>query len=232
MILMWAWERRNFFALFIVVILQLVLFSGTGHKTYLFSLFFVAGLAWLIERRRALQLTLLSLSGILMLGIFSHYLLRDVWLTGLFSNRLLILPAVISFQYFEFFSSNPLVLLSHGIFRGFVSYPYGLEPSRLIGDHYYGDKDIFANTGLLGDAFMNFGHAGLAALFVSLVILFYVIDITVHQKSLRIALGALAMPLFFLINGAFLTALLTGGVGIALLLIFFLPKKTKVEEPI
>jgi len=66
------------------------------------------------------------------------------------------------FFYFDFFSNNDFTFLSqHHLFNLFFDYKYPLDPPNLIGKVYYGSPDNNANTGLVGDAYMNFGFAGI-----------------------------------------------------------------------
>jgi len=229
-----------FFALFIkkkqwiyaafVVVLQLLLFSATGNKTFIFALPFVLALMWISSRKNPLVYMAVGLIVIMILGMLSYWIAGDIWTSSLLTRRTLLVPAQLAFCYFDFFSSNGPIFLSHSIFRFFLDYPYPLNPPRLIGKVYFDKPDMAANNGVVGDAFMNFGFVGFILWSILLVIILKLVDSCSKGKDKKIGIAAVAMPSVVLANSALLTTLLTHGLLLALLVLYLFPKETPVKQ--
>ena len=225
-----------FFALFLVkrkwiwvgliIFLQILLFSVTGLKAFLFALPFVLVLMWIVNRKNPLAYMAIGLTGIILLGMFSYWLVDDVWISSLSTRRALLAPAQLSFLYYDFFSQNHHTFLSqHRIFRFFLDYPYHLSPPNLIGEVYFDSSEMGANNGIYADAYMNFGYIGFIFWAVLLTTVLKLVDSFSKNKKITVTIAAIAMPSLSLTNSAFLTSLLTHGLLLSLLILYFLPKE-------
>lgn len=225
-----------FFALFLVkrkwvwvgmiIFLQILVFSVTGLKAFLFALLFVLSLIWVVSQKNPLVWMGAGLSIVILAGIFSYWLVDDLWVSSLFTRRTLLVPAQLSFFYYDFFSQNHHTFLSqHHLFRNFIKYPYSLMPGNLIGKVYFNNPKGNACNGIYGDAYMNFGFLGFILWGVFLTIILKLIDSFSKNKDMRITVAAIAMPVIFLTNCALLTCLLTHGLLLAFILLYLLPKK-------
>jgi len=221
--------KRKWILVAFIVSLQLLLFSSTGNKTFLFALVFVLALMWVMTRKYPLAYMAMGLVGIVSLGILSCWLVGDVWISSLFTRRTLLDQPQQYFFYYDFFSKNGFTFLSqHHIFSLFLDYPYPLDPPHLIGKIYYGNPQSNANTGIVGDAYMNFGFLGLVLWSILIGLILKIVDSCSKGVDLRIGVAAIAMPVFSLINSALLTNLLTHGLLLVLLLLYLLPKREEV----
>jgi hypothetical protein len=81
------------------------------------------------------------------------------------------------------------------------------------------------NTGVVADAFMNFGFAGLFLWALLLALLLKLFDMSTEGKDMKVAVGGIAIPAISLTNSALLTNLLTHGLLLSLLLLYLLPRK-------
>jgi len=177
-------------------------------------------------RKNLLFLMVSGFSGIVSLGMISYWLIDDIWISSLFTRRTLLVPAQLSFFYYDFFSKNQFTFLSqHRIFRIFLDYPYYLNPPHLIGEIYFNRPEMGANNGIYGDGFMNFGFIGLVLWGFFLVILLKLINSISKNKDIKITIAAVAMPVISLTNSAFLTCLLTHGLLLSLIVLYLLPKE-------
>jgi len=218
--------RRKWISLILIIFLQILLFSVTGMKAFLFAIPFVLVLAWIVNRENPLFLMASGLSGVVLLGMVSHWLIGDMWISSLFTRRTLLVPAQLSFFYYDFFSKNVHTFLSHHqIFRVFLNYPYHLSPPHLIADVYFNQPQMGANNGIYADAFMNFGFIGLIFWAILLIIILKLIDSITKEKDTRITISAITIPVMALINSAFLTSLFTHGLLLALVFLYLLPKE-------
>lgn len=210
-----------------IVFMQILLFSVTGLKAFLFALPSVLGLMWIVKRKNPLAWIAVGLSVVILAGMFSYWLVDDIWISSLFTRRTLLLPAQLSFFYYDFFSQNTHTFLSqHRIFQFFLDYPYYLPPPHLIGEVYFNQPQMGANNGIYADAFMNFGFIGFIFWGILLTIILKLVDSFSRNKKKTITIAAIAMPAsIFLTNSAFLTSLLTHGLLLSLIILYLLPKE-------
>lgn len=218
-------RRRKWFPVALIVVLQMLLFSVTGHKVYLFALPFVLALMWIVTRRNPLTYMAVGLVAVVLLGMLSYWLIDDLRISSLFARRTLLLPAQLSFLYYDFFSQNELVFFSTSRLGFLLDYPYHLAPGYLIGEVYFDRPIMNAVTGVAGDAYMNFGFIGLALWGILLAIVLKLVDTCSRKVDLRVGVAAIAIPVISLTNSALTTVFLTHGLFLALILLYLLPKK-------
>jgi hypothetical protein len=221
-------KKRRWFFVVLVIFIQFILFSVTGNRIYLLILPYIYTLTRLFQSKRPFVYACLGISLIIILGMFSYWLTKDVWVTGFFSERLFISPANLSFQYYDFFSQHDFIYFSSTtIFSSFLHYPYHVDPPHLIGEVYYG-PDSNANNGIVADAYMNFGFMGFILWPILLVIILKLADSCAKHKDMEIALAVMGTTVLSLVNGYLFTSLLTNGVVIGLLILYLLPMQKKL----
>lgn len=217
--------RRQLFLIALSIVLQLFLYATNGYKIYPLALVFTAVNIYAFGKL-GLGLYALGLTVISWIGLAAFHLLDDLRILAVLINRLLILPALILFQHFDFFSSNPSLLFSQSFLRGVTIDPYqGWISHFMIADIYYGAPKASANPGFVGDAFMNFGYPGMLANGLLLVAFLKTLDWIGRQKDQRIVLALALMPFLSIQNGSLQASLLTGGVLLSFFLIALLQNK-------
>ena len=133
-------------------------------------------------------------------------------------------PATNNILYFEFFSQNEFLFFSNTFLKGLVEYPYDLHVFDMISFERTGHMEVNPNTGVLGTGYMQLGFAGLFLYAVLVGLLAALIE--GFSKNLRPVIPvAVAGPTFFLMltSTDLSTALLTGGLALAILLLMLLP---------
>ncbi len=219
--------KKRYFFVIGVVLFQFVIFSATGNKTILFALLYSSALVSIVNRKYKLAWIAFGLSFVVVLGIFAYWVLGDVWTISLFTRRTLLSQPLQYFLYYDFFSNNSFTFLSqHNLIGAFIEYPYHLKPAYIIGELYYENPLSHANTGLVGDAYMNFGFPGLFLWAIFMGLLLKLIDSCAKGVDVRIGSAIIAMPVFTLINGALLTNLFTHGLFLAIFVLYLVPKKS------
>jgi len=218
-------RRKKLIHATLILVFQVLLFSVTGMKTFLFAIPFILALMWIITRKSPLVYTAIGLTAIILLGMLSYVLIDDIYVSSILTRRIFLVPAQISFLYYDFFSHHDYVFLSHSIFRFFLDYPYHLYPPNLIGETYFNSPTMHSNTGVVGDAYFNFGFVGLAIWGILLAIVLKLVDSCSKRKDKKVAIAAIAMPVIALLNSALLTDLLTHGFLLAILVLYLLPNK-------
>jgi len=142
---------------------------------------------------------------------------------ALLGARTLGMPGLLTAHYYDFFSTHPFAFLADSAFKPFLIYPYGSSIPNLIGELYFGNHETFANAHLWADAYANFGYVGLVVFSALLAFTFLVADSVAKRHDLRFAILLFGIPAFSLANSAFLTCLVSHGILLALLLLYFAP---------
>jgi oligosaccharide repeat unit polymerase len=219
------YRKKNWLICFIF--LQLLLFVTTGQKVVLFSLPFILGLNWL-RKGNKINFSILSVlfAGLVILCSLSWIFLQDIWMSSTISSRLFLLPAMISYRYYEFFSENPPTYLGHSIFSGLVAYPYDDLPWYVIGMTYW-DHHMSANTGLIADAYMNFRETGLIIIVTLFSLSLSIVDGIAKNRDPRLVLACVLMGYYWSTNGSFFSSILSAGLIFSIPLLFALPKIDK-----
>lgn len=203
--------------------LQILAFMITGHKSYLFSipLLFILLLIVIKGNKKNFHRNF----GFIFIGVAMFCLVFYHWwnfsvVASLFIRRTLFVPALNNYYYYDFFSRNEHVQLSNSIFSFFVENPYNTPIPLLIGKEYYDRSDMWVNTGYLGDAYMNFGSAGMILFSILLAIILLFADSISKEIDITIVLCTLLICSFNLINGALLTTMMNGGFLLGLLILY------------
>lgn len=143
----------------------------------------------------------------------------DVWVPTV-AQRLLIMPADISFRYIGYFK-DPL-LYSYSFMSSFFTYRFDELPGLLIGRLFYNAGDN-ATAAFTSDMFVNLGWWGLPPLVLFFLILRLTLAPGVHL--------VLLLPFFIqLIDTPLPTALLTGGGGLMILGALLIARRQQAGE--
>ena len=221
-------SKRLYWLLFVAIACQLFLFTSSGHKSHLFRIPAAIGLSLLVNRRTFLTRASLVFSIVILSTMYSYLLFDDLWMSSLFARRTFLIPAQVSFYYYDFFSQNEIIRLSHSIFKSFIEYPYQLLPPEIIGNIHWpaGASGVhtWANTGIVADGYMNFGFAGIILWSVLLSVLLKIADAVTESRNMKITWSILLLTFYIMVDGAPLTTMLTHGLLFAMLMCFLSPK--------
>jgi hypothetical protein len=221
-------NKKKYLGVLLSVFLQLLLYMQTGFKTLFFSYLFILCLYLLIRNRRMIYIVLGPII-IVLLGAILQAINGFIWISALFTNRVLLLPSQLMYQYYHFFSDRGYLFLSNSILKAFIDYPYSLSPANLIGYYFYGNPRTYANVAFLGDAFMQFGFIGIIIFVLMLSVVLIFLDSLAKGKNKFLVISVISMPLFSLTNAALLTTMLTHGLALALFIIYLLPKEKQIN---
>jgi len=218
-------RRKSYYFLIVAVsFMVLILFSATGHKTFLFRWLAALGLAYMLiqpffVKRLTNIFSLMLISG-LALSIFLHHHMFG----AIFIKRLFYSPVLLSYHYFDFFQ-NKAIMLSHSIFKYFISYPYDLPPRYLIGSIYMDDPERSSNNGVMADAFMNFGYVGLIIWPVIITLMLKLADEISSGKNKFIIWPLIILSFSTMINASLLTSIVTHGLLVTFLISLYYPRE-------
>lgn len=223
-------KQRKWFFLAGITVFQIILFSITGNKVYLFALPYVLFLILILRKRNPLFFASIGMIAIIIIGAFSFVAFDNGWISALFTNRTLLAPALVSFDYYDFFSNNQLIYLSsYRLFNKFIEYPYDLDPPHLIGSTYFNNPNMNVNSGIIADAYMNFGFWGF--FFVAALLIFFlkIVDCFSKNKSIDIVAATIGISVIIFTNTPFLTSFLTNGILLGLFLLYLLPRENEKD---
>lgn len=180
---------------YIYIILQSFLFLWLGHK-YMFYVLFTLYAVCLLSKYKQKQKIVAYL---LILFVFGVALARNFFignrsiqlLFSYFVNRALFVPAVLKFNYYDFFIKMKNV--SMGLWGTIIApflYAAGYRPpyhpvayTKVIGDIYAPGSN--ANTGLWAAEIAHFGLTGVFVTFFCLIVFIYVIKISEKRNGIR-----------------------------------------------
>lgn len=222
-ILVYSLEYRKYWLLFLLGVITLYFYLTYAHKSWFFSFFmiiivylfikrdlFIAGISWGMP---------IMVSGLLLGLFFSEKFLIPC---SLFIRRVLFLPADIKFEYYSFFVSRDKLHFSEGL----VGKIFGMKPlynkaiTYIIGD-YMKQEGSSCNTGYLADGYANLGITGVFLTGILLLIVLKLFDAVSQGDMFYLNFVILVYSLYGLNDGALLTKMLTGGLGVALILLYF-----------
>lgn len=203
------------------VILQLYLFLVQPQKHVLFSIPFI--LVFYFYDYRGKKKVLYSIFFIIIgISIFEYINSNFPLFYSLAVRRALMVPAILNFNYFEFFSIKPLIMNSYSWVNPFMEYPFELQPDNLIAQHFYNDPEMNANNGIISTGYMNWGLFGV----IFNIFLFGYITCLLNRNKLPMYLfGIYALMIRTLLSSAFTTTLLTHGLLVFIILMLLYPKK-------
>lgn len=211
--------KRRWWMILLGVAIMLYLFLINPEKSIFFSIGIVVLCTLFSSYRNKAGALLYTLLGVgLMVALF-NILTGSRMAESIVVRRVLFVPALLTDRYFSFFNHTPL-MLSHSVLGHWIQYPYYTNPSRLVGDMFFGiEAATNCNTGIIADGFSNFGHIG-ALLFVAIAALvIHLMDAADNDGHFW---GLPFLTLFTFLNSALFTTMLTHGGLICLLAMFFL----------
>jgi glycosyltransferase involved in cell wall biosynthesis len=145
-------------------------------------------------------------------------------------RRLLVVPGQVIAYYYDQFSVGPHYLLSHSVLRWLTDSPFSVPPPVLIGRSYFGQAQN-ANGNLWADGLANFGLPGLVIASLSLAVILIALDAVARGKPPMVAVTVGGLSLWSVTNSGVLTAFLTHGIALTILLIWVLPSRRQPAGP-
>lgn len=217
-----ALYKKKYKLIIVILFMQVILFSMTNFKSFLFAPIVLLGFHIFSKTRFKNNLLLVISLGctfLITLSIMIYYFVADIFLISVFVRRLFLVPANLHYIYYDFFNEIEKYKLSHSILSGLFNNPYNLNPVKLVAENYF-NKDFAPNVGFFGDAFLNFGLFGILLFAILLIIVLKIIDTVSVSTPISLSMTIITIPAMALINSAFFTALLTHGILFAIFLLW------------
>lgn len=224
------YKNRSKVGFFTYLAFQIWMYILTGHKLVLFIpiiVFIIIRFSkWLKDLPDLLSwgfVGLLAISRIELLFNDKSIIL------DFFIRRVLYVPALNSNYHYDFFSNYGFQYWSYTLIGKIfnLSKDFSVQPTFVIGEVFYGNPNTNAVTGYLGTEYMNGGVLGIILATIVLVVIFKLMDIYSERLDRDIVLITIIAPIYTLWNTGILTALLTGGVFISILML----GQTRIIQP-
>lgn len=210
-------SRKNKKMAIITAVLIFLNFSINGLKSTLFKLL-VAIIAYYIYKRRISYSYSWYFVLLCFFALMEQYILGSAFLGVLFVRRVLFLPSLLDYYYYDYISETGPT---------YFSLPNGTPVSYSIGQNYFFKEEANANNGLFSDAYTNLGAIGCIVFPLALVVLWKMLS----SVSKDIAPKMLILPVILVVltfnSGFFTVSLLTNGILLLLLYLYFL----KLPDP-
>lgn len=143
-----------------------------------------------------------------------------VWVGAIIGNRVLMLPSLINYAYFDQFSEGARYWWSESrLTFGLVAPPFPRTSANLIGMNYFGHAETFANTGWIGSGYAQAGALGVILYSIGMGIVFLLIDGIAKGFGSRTTVAMfIVLVLAMITSSDFVTMFLTHGMLLGLLL--------------
>ena len=232
-----GWRRAALICFGIVAFF--ILFGITATKTTLLAPVIIALIYVGLSRTRFSYVLNFALGFAALLAVpiaisaFESLDLVSMVYVGLVNFRIFSVPQTLYVQYLDFFSTHPNTWGSHiSVVSWFVTYPFDSPVYALIGDYYYPGSNQTANSGAWAqDGIAGFGLFGIPLMSVLLTGIMRVLDYAADGLDSRKLGAAFAMSGLQLSNVSFFTVLLTGGLAIAIVLLYVVARNLNGVAP-
>jgi hypothetical protein len=218
--------KKKYIAAALVLGLHLIWFGVSSHKAVAFYPFLVIFLWMWFRNSRALAILPVGMSLVVVAAYVFFTVFSEIFVGSLLVRRVFFVPSSLTFAYYDFFSVNQFVYWSNSMTSFFIDYPYDLSPSELIGR--YRGTGSGANNSFLATGYMHAGIAGIVIYGILVGLLFRFIDSLAHNGvPAWVAVASIIVPSQSLLASADLpTAILTHGIGMAVVILFLLRSTT------
>lgn len=222
MLLLIALSRKKYLLAILVFLLHMFWFGVSSHKAVLFYPFLVLLVWFCFRKKQALAVVPLGMALMVVLATIIYIVLDYGSISTLIVRRVFFIPARATFNYYEFFSTNPWIWWSNSsITFGLIDYPYYIDPAKLIGEWEGSGSSL--NNSFLSTGYMHAGIGGIVLYGFLVGLLFRLVDSLAKALPMWFGIGTVVVPCYSLMTSADLPAsLLTHGLGIGIVFLFFL----------
>jgi hypothetical protein len=217
--------KKNKIVVFLVFI-QLLIFSVDGSKTVFFSLICgFAGYMMFIKYQRLTRWFSCLLIIINLCGYLEQLVRHKSYIIDSIIRRVLFIPQLLNYKYYDFFSMNEFDLFRQGILGrlGFSS-PYINKIPNIIGGVYFNNYSTSSNNGLFSDAYYNLGVAGMFIMPILIILALRLLEACMNGLSISVLIASVVTATMTFISSSFFTVMLTHGFIALCVIIYFLPR--------
>ncbi len=215
-------SKKNYRVFILLLLVQYFNFCIDGLKTSLYAMA-VAVVCYLAYSEDFRRKVIYLFAGVTAVAYLIAVVFNDEAIIEVVIRRVLLMPAMLNQQFFEFFTSNPPDFFAQSFMRYFgLTSPYDRSIPLLIGESL-GHPEMWANNGLLSDAMQNLGILGVFVMPWLVVLVLRLYEAAIDEENERIAVSVLVGGSMMLIGSGLFPFLVTHGFLAACLTLRFLP---------
>jgi hypothetical protein len=216
-----ALSRRSYLLVLLLVGVQFLLFSTSGHKSIFMGLFVVPLVFYFANIRFGGERFFLLLTALLILSVLAFYVVDFEFLLDVFMRRVFVVPGLLTGYYLEHYSMNAFE--GYSILNAFTNLQANdVKAAFEIGEVYMGRQSLSANANFFAAAYAGLGLVGVLYEGAILLLFMFFLNWIVMYRDRQVALASTALALTALFDTRLFTVLLTHGAFISLLIALFL----------
>jgi hypothetical protein len=218
------------------VVMTVLMFGMTHHKSILLLPLIVGGIYYVLQFRKSvifMSLGFVAISIISAFEVFVNYLSGSqapALFTSIIVRRVLFVPSLLDSIYVEYFLGSPKILWATSKFSlGMVQSPYDVTAPFLIGRDIFLSDSMSANAGIIGSGFSHAGVVGVAIysiIFGLMISLFHAFGKVIGHELVFAASVSVMMSI--VTSTDLTTAILTHGLLLLLFILFIFPRNRKI----
>lgn len=210
---------------------QVLLYAAGGSKAVMLSLVIVGGLYLILGKSgrgfglRIVATVCVVLAVLCILAGRSDLNIVLQFALSLFFMRIFANGGYVTGSYSNFFRSHPLAYLSsvHGIDR-FVHYPYDRTLGLVMGQYEMGISDLDLNGHFwASDGIAGFGLGGIVFISIICALVLWILDSSSAKHEPILGALLVAFVTVNLTNVSLFTTLVSGGLGLVIMILLFMP---------
>lgn len=223
-------SKKNKLFIFICIMAQILSFGYDGQKTPILMTVFVIvfNVFRNINIRELNKWVLVGIVGVLGLGLVEFFLLKSYWIAGVLTRRVFFLPNMVSYYYYDFFSTHTPDYFRSSVLSDLFFYNPYPQLQYTIGQTYL-NANYWMNNGLISDAITNLGKPGVFLFPWLVAYVLRLLDRCSEGIDMRIYIACSFSIALSLIN-SFLSVILVSHGVIVLMILLFVMKRAKNER--
>ncbi|WP_340392689.1 hypothetical protein [Paenibacillus sp. FSL E2-0190] len=225
--------KKRKWVLLSILGLQLLMYLSFGFKAFLFSIGVIIMCVLITKRGKFEREVIIALSSLNIIAYILDYFNITDTLRRAIPYRMLFIPSQIQFQYYEFFKDIEKMHFADGIIGKILSIesPFS-EPAPFVISRFFSYNKVASNsnTGLFSDAYSNGGFILMIIVAIMFAFILYVIDSVTYKLPLYVVVGSFSYMMFVLNDTSLQTTLLTGGMGLMIILLLLF--NSSIEEKV
>lgn len=220
--------KGKYITVIFLLLIQLFFYGITAHKITFFLPFFAISI-WLYFRNSNLLIVMPVGYSCILAVSYSFYAIWDIQdVAAMLIRRVFFVPAAMTFEWFDFFSSMPDMLWADKVLSLFIDNPYDKPLPYVIGEHLL-SPELAANNGYVSS---GYAHAGIYGIIIYSFILGYVVkffDVVSRQGvPLWLVIALSAGPFrTAMTDSDLLTTLLSHGLFISMIIVVLFRAKER-----
>jgi hypothetical protein len=238
----WGLYQKKTWMFIVGALGQLLVYSSLGTKGSIISVLFIPALYLILRgnlRLFGLKITwsIVALFVLLcVLGVTEGKEPGPLMWVALFVvfMRTFGINGLLTAQYYDFFQSNPQTYYSHvtGV-NWFLHYPYSNPMGIEVGSFYSADPTLDSTAHFWAmDGLAALGLIGVLLISVFCVLVFWILDSVARRHDPRLTALVISYAAYNLANISIFTSILSGGLGLLILILYLLPSENSEVSPV